>query len=163
MPKAEFVGKFKQQVDSEEIGFFSDFFDVFSSSKNEYKGQVGFDSFRIKRRRRLFEMNVSSAIAKGTISERENILFINTEINGVSSMMIPYFIIVVVFYLVFISVFLASDNIEGKMTLLVLPFIAVHACFMLGIPYFMMRKATKRMKYDLERELFYMTKNKSNF
>ncbi|MFT4850597.1 MAG: hypothetical protein ACI83B_003156 [Sediminicola sp.] len=39
-----------------------------------------------------------------------------------------------------------------------LPFIIIHAAFMYGAPYLMMRRSTKRMKHELERELFYLTK-----
>ena len=40
----------------------------------------------------------------------------------------------------------------------VFPFLVVHAAFMFGVPYFMMRRSTNRMKYQLEREFYYMTK-----
>lgn len=158
IPKSQFILKFKGQVDSEEIGHFSDLFDVFSSSKNEYKGQVGQDSFKIKRRRRFFDMNLSSAIAKGTMTQTENILVIQTEINGFNNMVIPYYIVLVLFYSVFIGMFLFSGSVEGSVGFLVFPFVIIHAAFMFGIPYFIMRKGTKRLKYDLERELFYMAK-----
>lgn len=50
------------------------------------------------------------------------------------------------------------DNIEGGMEFFIFPFIIVHAIFMLGFPYLMMRRSVSKMKYELEREFFYMTK-----
>jgi len=44
------------------------------------------------------------------------------------------------------------------MAAIAVPFLFIHAAFMFGIPYFMMRRSVKRMKHDLEREFYYMTK-----
>ena len=159
--RSEFVNIFKQHVDEGSTGFMSDAFDVFSSSRNEYRGHVGLDGFKIKRRKRFFDMNMSLAVASGTFRQKENSLIIETEINGFSGKMIPFYIFLIVFYLVFILSFSFSDNIEGNGAGFVLPFLIIHGAFMFGIPYLLMRRSTKRMAYELEREFFYMTKGKT--
>ncbi|MDX1829044.1 MAG: hypothetical protein R3342_13470, partial [Lutibacter sp.] len=63
-----------------------------------------------------------------------------------------------VFYSIFIGAFFMADNIEGNAPGFALPFIFIHATFMFGIPYFFMRRGAKRMKHELEREFYYMTK-----
>ena len=63
--KSEFVSKLKEQVDEGSTGIFSNPFEVFSSSKNEYKGSVRFDGFEIKRRKKLFDMNINLSVASG--------------------------------------------------------------------------------------------------
>lgn len=156
--KHDFVNRLKANVDEGGTGMFSEAFDAFSSSKNEYKGHVGLDDFKIKRRRKFFDMNMNLAIAKGTYEQRENNLIINTEINGFSGMMIPFYGFLIVFYLIFIFVFSTAENIEGNMDFFALPFIIIHAAFMFGIPYFIMRRSVSRMKHELEREFYYMTK-----
>lgn len=157
--KIDFVNRFRDNVDEGGIGFFSDsLLDIFSSGKNEYKGHVGFDEFKIKRRRRLFDMNLNMAVAKGTFSQKGNVLIITTEINGLSSMMIPFYIFVPAFYLLFAGVFFLGEHQEGMEVFFFLPFIVIHGFFMLGIPYFMMRRSTKRMKHELEREFYFMIK-----
>lgn len=161
--KMEFVTRFKENVDEGSTGFMSDTFDVFSLSKNEYKGYVGFDSFKIKRRRRFFDMNMSLAVAKGRYSQKDNILIIDTEVNGFSGMMIPFYFFAIIFYTIFIAVFLFADNIEGNGAGFAFPFIVIHAALMFGIPYFMMRRSTSRMKYELEREFYYMAKTKAPY
>ena len=156
--KNEFVNKLRENVDEGDTGFFSDSFDMFSSSKNEYKGNVGFEGFKIKRRRRFFDMNMNFAIAKGKFIQRDNLLIIETEIKGFHGMMIPTLIILIFIYSFFIGAFLMSDNIEGNEDGFAIPFLIFHAVFMLGIPYLVMRRSINRMKHDLERELYYMTK-----
>lgn len=156
--KQGFVNRLKENVDEGGTGIFSDPFEGFSSSKNEYKGHVGLNNFKIKRRKRLFDVNMNMAVASGTFEQREDKLIINTEINGFTGAMIPFYIFLIIFYLIFITSFLMVDNIEGGMEFFIFPFIIVHAIFMLGFPYLMMRRSVSKMKYELERDFFYMTK-----
>lgn len=51
-----------------------------------------------------------------------------------------------------------ADNIEGGDQLFAGPFLFFHAILMFGIPYFIMRRSTQRLKHELEREFYYMTK-----
>ncbi len=156
--KNEFVSKLKQHVDQGSTGMFSDTFDFFSSSENEYKGQVGYEGFKIKRRRKIFDMNMNLAVASGTYRQNNEKLIIETEINGFNGMMIPFYVFAILFYSIFIGAFFMTDNFEGNGAGFALPFIFIHAAFMFGIPYFIMRRSTKRMKHELEREFYYMTK-----
>jgi hypothetical protein len=159
--KTEFVSRFRKNVDEGSIGFMSDTFDIFSSSENQFKGHVGYDSFKIKRKKRFFDMNLNFAVAEGSYRQRESTLIIEAEINGLSGMIVPFYIIAIVFYTIFILTLFFADNTEGNGTVVALPFIIFHAAVMLGIPYFIMRRSTSRLKYDLEREFFYLTKNSS--
>jgi hypothetical protein len=158
MEKAAFVNKFKNHVDEGDTGFFPDTLDAFSSSKNEFKGHVGLDYFKIKRRRRFFDMNMNFAIASGSYKQKGESLIIDAEINGFSGIMVPFYLFTIVFYVMFISAFFLADKIEGNGAGFALPFIIIHAAFMFGIPYFMMRRSVTRMKRELEREFYYMTK-----
>ena len=158
IPKTDFVTKFRYHVDEGSIGIFSDAFDIFSSSKNEYKGYVGFDGFKIKRRRKFFDMYTNLAVAKGTYRQDREKLIIKAEINGFSGKMIPFYLFAIVFYSIFIGVFFMTDGLEGNASGFVLPFILIHAALMFGLPYIAMRKSTKRMMHELEREFYYMTK-----
>jgi hypothetical protein len=161
LQKGEFIERFSQHVDDEKIGGLYDAFDAFSSSKNEYKGHVGLDSFKIKRRRKFFDMNINMATASGTFRQHDDILVIDTKINGFSKMMIPFYIFVVLIYFGFIVSMILVDSSQMPF-LIMIPFISIHAFLMLGMPYFLMRKSVKRMKHDLERELYYMTKEPAN-
>ncbi|WP_299625193.1 hypothetical protein [uncultured Tenacibaculum sp.] len=155
--KTDFVHKLKQNVDEGSTGIFSDAFDIFSRSKNDYKGNVDLNSFKVKRRKKLFDTNINLAVASGTYNQKGNKLIIDTEINGFSPIFIPFFIFCLLFYPVFIIIFLFGENNDTATILFAIPFILLHATFMIGIPYFLMRRGVKRLKRELEREFFYLT------
>jgi hypothetical protein len=154
--KSDFVKKLMERVDEGSTGTFFSAFEAFDSSKNEYKGTARSDGFKIRRRRKFFDMNLNLAIAKGSYRQKDNLLLIDTEIYGFHGMLIPFYIFVPIFYVIGIIVFLTTDN--PPQPWFVFPFIVVHAVFMLGIPYLIMRKGVNRMKYDLERDLFFIAK-----
>ena len=155
--RTEFVEKLSAITDRGDTGMFSDTFDVFSSSKNELKGQVNFEGFKLKRRRRFFDTNLNMAVASGTINEHNGHLTIESEINGFNNFFIVFYIFLIVFYSFFIFGFGSSDN---NMEFFAIPFLILHGTLMFSIPYFMMRRSVKRLKYELEREFFYLTKQK---
>jgi hypothetical protein len=152
----EFVNKLNTVVDKGSTGFLSDTFDVFSSSKNELKGQIDYYGFKIKRRRRFFDMNMNLAVAKGTFDEHNGVLKIETEINGFSGFFIPFYIILIIVYSLII--FATANSTNNSNGFFIFPFLILHATFMFGIPYFIMRRSVKGLKYELEREFFYLTK-----
>lgn len=161
--KNEFVSNFKDHVDEASIGLFSDTFDAFSSSKKVYKGHVGYDNFKIKKRRKFFDMNTNLAIAEGTFRQKDQTLIIKTEITGFNGIMLPFYIFGIIFYIIFIGMFFSFNTMEGEAPGFILPFLIIHAAFMFGIPYFMMRRSTTKMAHELEREFYYMTKDLSSY
>ena len=152
--KQEFISRLKQVVDEGETGPLAEL----SSSKNEYKGYVDNRGFKIKRRRKLLDVNMNLAMAEGTYHQSGDKLIIKTEINGFHGMMIPFYIIAILFYCIFIGIFLVVEDMEANMPLFFFPFILVHAIFMLGAPYLIMRRSTVRLKHELEREFYFLTK-----
>ena len=152
--KYEFFKILQNNIDEKQ----SDFLEAFSNSNYEYKGIVNQDFFEIKRKRRLFDMNLNFSKAKGTMTQKGSKLIIETEINAFQGQMMFMFIFFFFFYVIFIIAFSTADNINGNASGFALPFIVVHALFMFGIPYLMMRRSVSRMKYDLERDLYFMTK-----
>lgn len=155
--KNDFIKKFQQHVDESEFGLFSDLRDLFSSSKNEFKGNVGLDAFKIKKRKRFFDSNLPLS-AEGIYRQKGENLVIEAEIKGQPNAIIPFVAICLIFYTIAFFVILLSDNMDWRLAAVVVPFLFIHAAFMLGIPYYMMRKSVKRLKHDLERELYYITK-----
>ena len=153
--KSDFVKRFKENVDAGGTGIMFSSFEIFSSGKNEFKGSVNHDGFKIRRRKKLFDMNMNMAVAEGIYRQKDNLLVIETEINSFHNFFILFYIFGIIFYVGMITtIFLGEDS----MPLFVSPFILFHAVLMFGIPYYAMRRSTQRMKYELEREFFYMTK-----
>ncbi|HMH34052.1 MAG TPA: hypothetical protein VK543_13530, partial [Puia sp.] len=74
----EFTDKLDMIVDKGGTGYFSDTFDIFSSSKNELKGRIDYSGFKLKRRRRFFDGNMNFAVANGTFDEHNGVLKIET-------------------------------------------------------------------------------------
>jgi len=156
--KTEFVQKLRDSVDEGSTSFFMESFDIFSSSKNEYKGMVNDDGFKIKRKRKLFDVGSSMAIAKGAYYQNGNKLIIKTEVKGFHGMMIPFYIFFSLFYIAFFISFFTLGETGGYGSGLMIIFLILHASFMMGLPYFIMRRSTNRLKHELEREFFYLTK-----
>lgn len=157
----EFTKRLTLIIEEGEVGSFPNLTDIFSSSKKVYKGKVGLNTFTLKKRRRFFDTHIGSAIARGNFRYRNNGLFIETEINGFSKMMVPFFILIILFYLLFIVSFFFFDDSFSIVNLIFIPFLLAHAVFMLSIPYYMMRRSVGHLKYDLEREFFYLTNENS--
>ena len=155
--KHDFVKSFRRHVDESSSGLIKDLLDAFSSSKNEFKGSVGINAFRIKRRKRFFDSSLP-LVAEGTYRQRGESLLIDAEISGASKMMISFCVFLLLFYLVALGSIIMKDDQDLRVAAVTVPFLFIHAAFMFGIPYFMMRRSIKRMKHDLERELYYLTK-----
>ena len=155
--RTTFVQKLSLITDEGSTSMFSDNFDVFSSSKNELKGQVNYEGFKLKRRRRFFDTNMNMAIATGTLMEKNDQLIIETEINGFNNFFIVFYVLLIIFYSMFIFGF--SNSSDNNVDFIAIPFLILHGTLMFSMPYFMMRRSVKKLKYELDREFFYLTKN----
>lgn len=158
LQKNEFTNRLSKIVDQGSTNSITDIFDMFSSSKNEYKGTVDFSKFKIKRKKKFFDMNITFPVAKGVLNQKGDVLFIKTEINAFKGIMIIFFIVIILIYLIIGITLFTTDNSDDFPTYAALPFLLIHASFMLGIPYLLLRRSVKRFKYDFERELYYLTK-----
>ncbi|CAI8752978.1 hypothetical protein [Chryseobacterium sp. IT-36CA2] len=113
----------------------------------EYRGMIDANSFTIKRRARLFDMNRNCPVFHGTISDK----------NGKSSVAIEFFpswfqifnwILVLCFCLIMILVNIKGDQ-QNFMVAAVALVIAV-------TQYFILKRGISRGKYEFERELIYI-------
>lgn len=150
--KSEFIRNFKQHIDEGSIGAFSSAFEVFSSSKNRYKGNITQNTFEIRRRRELFDRTSYLARVTGTFRQQNDHVVVNAKVNGFSNFLIPFYVVITIFYIMFISVAITGFG-ESAIPAV---FIIFHAFLMYAIPYFVMRKRVKNTATDLEKELFYM-------
>ena len=155
--KNEFIEKLKNQVDPDKGGLFSKMFEAFSSSDKTLKGTVGHNSFKVRRKQRMFDNTAMLAKAEGKFrQEREQLVF-DVEINGVTTFMKVGFFFLLVIYSVMLITFL-SVSLQDNMSFFVIPFICLHGLLMLGIPIFMIRKSVKNLKREIEKEFFYIAK-----
>ena len=150
--KNEFTERLKSHVKTGDPSPLFSGLEIFSTDKREYIGEVNYDGFKFRRRRRLFEISLNSAIAKGKFLQKSEHLLITTEVNGFHGIMLFWFVFIFLFYLTFIILVVSMENFP----LLSLPLILLHGIFMLGIPYLVLRRGCNRMVYNLERELVYI-------
>ena len=153
----DFATTFFHHVDQGDTLTLTGIFDIFSSSKNEYRGTVTPANFKVKRKRKLFDMNGSFAIATGEFHQKGDRLVIDTKVTGMNKLLIPILVFGLIFYGIFILTFLFV-SMQSNVPFFVVPFIIVHAGIMLGIPIFLMNRSVKRLKYELERDFYFWTK-----
>ncbi|MBB6331306.1 hypothetical protein HNP24_002256 [Chryseobacterium sediminis] len=113
----------------------------------EYRGMIDANTFTIKRRARLFDMNRNNPVFHGTISDK----------NGLSSVSVEFFpsgfqifnwIMILCFCLVIIFV-----NIQGDQQFLIFAAIALVVAV---TQYFILKRGISKGKYEFERELIYI-------
>ena len=154
--KIQFVNRLHEITDVGSTAMMLDTFEAFSSSKKEFKGQINFDNFKIRKRKRFFETNKYIAVATGTFDEKGGQLTVETEINGFSDFYIVFYAFLIIIYSILIIAF--STGLAGG-GFSFLPFIIIHGTLMFCLPYFMMKRSVRNLKYELEREFFYLTKS----
>jgi len=114
----------------------------------EYRGMVGENSFTIKRRIRLFDINMNNPVFHGHISDQNGKSSISIEIYP-SIFQIFTWILIVCFCLVAILINIRNDQ-QDLMFIVVASVIAV-------TQYFILKRGISRGKYEFERELIYIT------
>jgi ABC-type multidrug transport system fused ATPase/permease subunit len=154
--KNDFVRKLRQNIDESDLSWGSSMFEAFSSSKNDYKGTVNFNGFKLRKRQRMFQNNLATkAIAKGSFNQKEDKLIIDIEVNGFNNFLAFFFVFICLFYVIFIGAFLS--NIDNELSIFFLLFIILHGFIMIFLPLYFIRKGVKNMKRDLEKEFVYIT------
>jgi len=158
MNQSDFEKKLNSIVDKTNMGYLFDILDIFSSSKNLYKGQVDAHSFKIRRKKQLFDMRFNIALASGEFKQQQELLIIETEINGFRGVMVPFLLFVPFFYIILFISLIFSNSIEGEFSFAAIPFLLFHATFMIGVPYLVMRRSIRYLKRELEREFSFLSK-----
>ena len=152
----DFVNKMDAIVEEGSTGLFSSPFEMFSSSKKDFKGTVNYEGFKIKKRKKLFDRGFNVAIAEGTYTVQNEKLLIETEINGFNTFGIPFYIVIIIAYLIFLFFITSTGPNESLSS--ILPILLIHGIAMVLMPYFMMKKSVTQLKHELERELYFLTK-----
>lgn len=157
--RPDFIKSFHENVDDDNLGFMSGKFDFFSFGNKEYRGKINQESFEIRRRRKFFEHYTSLVRARGNFFQRDDTLVIETEIRALHKGTIPFFVFIVFFYLVFLFSILLAENMQSLAILMIVVAFFGHGLFVFTILYFALRRSVGKLKYDLEREFYFMTKD----
>ena len=163
--RSEFVPALKKYVDSAKINNpFSRLEDIFTSSKNSYKGIVTSRDFEIKKRLRFGDSKFSGAKITGTFQDFGDTLIIKAKVNAWNNFMFFFYGFVIIFYFVF-GILMVPEIInsgEDFFSVIIIPFLFIHAFFMLGMPYFFMRRSVLRTLREFEKEIHFIQSKEVN-
>ncbi len=159
--KNEFVDKLSADVDQTAYWFFSDITVSLPVSKNQFKGRVYINGFKLKIRQKYFDAKtnataryiISFVVGNGLFDEQNNRQLIKTGISGFSRYLGAFFLIccTVPFWDLF-----QKPRDEAFIVLL---FLSVHATCMLTLISFFMRRSIRRLKNELDTAFYCLTKD----
>ncbi|NIF04460.1 hypothetical protein F3J23_03305 [Chryseobacterium sp. Tr-659] len=113
----------------------------------EYRGMIEESRFTIKRRMRLFDVNMNNPVFDGYISDENGQSSVSVEIHP-SGIQIFSWIIILCFC--FLAIFINIEEQQDIMFLVIASVIAV-------TQYFVLKRGISRGKYEFERELIYIS------
>ncbi len=151
--KATFIEKFKENVEPSNLSFSP--FEAFSGGTKLYKGNLDNSTFKIQKKQQLFNNRRQSPIATGKIIENINDIKLDIEINGITPFMKFFFVFIVFSYLFGFTILLVISFKDTNFAFLPIPFLIVHAAFMIGIPFFIIKSSVKHFKQEMEREFHF--------
>jgi hypothetical protein len=156
IPVDKLVVKMNEIVD--EDGY--EMFEMYSSSKNFYKGTVDSYGFKIKNRLTFSNAN-SKSVVYGSFESKSESTKIDIQIIGFYLFMKIFYCLLICFWINSILIFFTNLNKLEDLDFALLPIMILFAFFSFIIPYYMMKSGVERMKHSLERDLYYLTKNES--
>jgi hypothetical protein len=109
MTQNDFVDKLSRITDEGSTGIFTNPFEAFSSSKNEFKGHVSYEGFELKRRIRFFDNN-NMAVAKELSLKNNRQLTIETVIKGFNGFIIFFYLLLLAIYCPFLIGIINADH-----------------------------------------------------
>ncbi|MCO6162810.1 hypothetical protein [Flavobacterium sp. NRK F7] len=151
--KATFIEKFKENVEPSNLSFSP--FEAFSGGTKLYKGNLDNSTFKIQKKQQLFNNRRQSPIATGKIIENINDIKLDIEINGITPFMKFFFVFIVFSYLFGFTILLVISFKDTNFAFFPIPFLIVHAAFMIGIPFFIIKSSVKHFKQEMEREFHF--------
>ena len=155
MPQQAFVAKLAAITELGSTRMFVSPFALFSSRDWAYVGVVTDESFKIQRHGRYLDANGSAVTASGTLTEENGQVRIETELNAAYTFLFNAFVIVLP-----LGIGIAAPIIfPNKESLLISLLMTIIFGFVSLMFYFSVRRSVERMKEDLERAFFYLTKD----
>lgn len=85
--------------------------------------------------------------------QKENKTIIEAEISSFKNIIFFFIGFIAVVYVIIIS--LIGFNTE-KVPFFAIPFVLIHGTLIIGIPWFVLRKSTSRLKKELEKDFYFM-------
>lgn len=123
-----------------------------------YFGRISEGSFSFQQRMRFADPYQNFSKVNGVFQEEEGKVNISMSVFYGSKWMLLFLLPLLCFYCAIIGVVVYNTS-NSILPFFIVPFLLLHGAFMVGIIYFSIRRNVKRMKYILERELYFLTKD----
>lgn len=137
-PSTQWMSLLRDRVD-EEKGL--EFFESFNTKLSDFKGQVGSNRFKLKRRRRLIDFNTRLALIEGQITTERDQSTVAIHISLEPTTLKLAFGAMVALYGLFFILFLTQDfGVENSFFISLIP---LHGLLMFAIMYFILRYEVK--------------------
>jgi hypothetical protein len=149
IPVDELVIKMNEIVDE-------DVYKVFPSGKNNYKGKIDIKGFTIRKVLKSFDTDNSNVTVYGSFIGRNEDTLIKVKTVGYDAFM-KFWYCVACLILILILSFILTSIIKNDFDFRLL-LILIFCVFILLMPYISMKLGVQKMKYNLERDLYYLTK-----
>ncbi len=138
IPSTQWMPLLRDRVD-EEKGL--EFFESFNSKLSDFKGQVGSNHFKLKRRRKLVDFNTRLALIEGQVTTDRHQSTVAIHISLESTTLKFAFGAMVALYGLFFILFLTQDfGVENSFFISLIP---LHGLLMFAIMYFILRYEVK--------------------
>lgn len=145
--KDDFKRKLQDHLYQDRTGFFGNSY----SSKSHFKGKVKKNKFSIEKD--LYSNDKIRVRAYGSFVETKDKTKIDVEVRGLDPFMKFWFGMLIIFMLIpFLFESTTKNAIGARLSIL------IFVMFGFVSTYYTMRKAMRKMKYDMEQEFYYLTK-----
>lgn len=143
----DFVEQFQKNIDPN----LSSLFDVFSSSKIDYRGTISSSKFSIRKKRRFFDSLSAIPLISGTIQSEKNGTRLNVNVRAFTGIMKYITWMLAVIYVV-AAIFLAFSGLATKYGILPFLFLILHAFVIFLIFYLILRRSVSKVSENLDRD-----------
>jgi len=151
MDRKEFVRLAAKNIDIGNNSIFSLFSERFSSSKNKYVGELDYNGFQFRKRKKIIDFNKNSSVVKGVFRQKGDKLYMETEIKPFSIIAITVYVFIVLFFIYFVG-FKLVNSAEPLWS--IVSALLIQASLLFGVPYLVARSRIKRMYIELRKDIY---------
>ena len=151
MDRIDFVKLCRKNIERKEDSTLSMYLEYFTRGKHKYIGSVEHSGLKIRKRKTFFSFSKNACLIDGFFKEKEQKLFLETEIKGYSNGRIIIYLFIVFWFLSFVvyNLFQSSEPLFS-----ILSGLFIQTLFLLGIPYLIIKLRIKGMKVEFQKDLY---------
>ena len=149
--RIDFVKICRKKIALKETTFSSMLLEYFSRNKYKYVGTVEHEGIQIRKRKTFFSFNKNACLIKGYFRQKNDVLYLNTEIKGFSNTSVTIYVSIFFFALYFVGYKLISSS-EPLFPIVFALLLEAFLLFL--VPVFIIRLRIKAMKIELQQDIY---------